>query len=232
MENIATGVDRLLMIVDEHQEISRNKVCNILKVPRHIIEMWADTLEDANLISSRFTLRERYLVSNNGHKKEGILNSVIQNVKSLTANTTTEEEQKLKNMIKEIKRRENALQKKAKVLRNYQKENAKLEKRKEQIMMHESKISEAWKELKIARSEFNRQVNEISNVIVKIEARDRKLEKTKAELKNYEYSLNEKKEKLLKKQNELSRFEHSLRHEKNRIFSSLRNLKKSSEFLA
>ncbi|MBS3119328.1 hypothetical protein J4475_00735, partial [Candidatus Woesearchaeota archaeon] len=60
---ITTGVDRLVSLVGEKKSISVNDAAKVLDVPRHLIEEWADFLEEKGIIEVQFKLTTAYLVS-------------------------------------------------------------------------------------------------------------------------------------------------------------------------
>src|SRR5262245_53840829 len=60
-EPIVTGPDRLLRLVNESHELTLTDAANALKVDGPVVDEWSDMLEEAGLIMTRYTLKEKYL---------------------------------------------------------------------------------------------------------------------------------------------------------------------------
>jgi hypothetical protein len=85
---IITGVDKLLNLVKEREEISLTDAARQLKVPKGAVLQWCETLEENNLLVTNRTLKETFLMSKDFHKyQSGFVRSFIQNAKSLSSDT-------------------------------------------------------------------------------------------------------------------------------------------------
>jgi len=69
-EQIVTGVDRLLALVNERAEITLTAAANHLQTDRTVVEEWSKTLEEAGLISMRQALSDRFLRSRDWDHKD------------------------------------------------------------------------------------------------------------------------------------------------------------------
>lgn len=56
MENIKTGVDRLITIIQEQKSVDLDKVSNELGVSELIVRKWAEFLEEDNIITIKYTV--------------------------------------------------------------------------------------------------------------------------------------------------------------------------------
>ncbi|MFH1505770.1 MAG: hypothetical protein ABIE94_02165 [archaeon] len=120
---IETGVDKLLHIVNDRTEISLTKAANLLKVPKHIVDHWANSLEDAGLIISRLNWREKYLMSLDFYKQStGFKKSFGRQIKAFYESTSVGEDEKAKKKRQEIEKKLEILDHKLDQLKNFEKE--------------------------------------------------------------------------------------------------------------
>ena len=62
-DHIITGVDKLLSLVKEREELSLTNAARELKVSKGAVLQWAETLEDSKQIVVKHTLKETFLMS-------------------------------------------------------------------------------------------------------------------------------------------------------------------------
>ncbi|MFH1174371.1 MAG: hypothetical protein V1725_04515 [archaeon] len=86
-QTIVTGVDKLLNLVNTHEEISLSKASTELNVPLHILRHWCESLEEQGLVCTRLTLRDTHLLSiAYFHKKESLGRALIRAVNASVPN--------------------------------------------------------------------------------------------------------------------------------------------------
>jgi len=153
-KHIETGIDRLLNLINEKTEVSISRAANLLKAPKNLVDHWANTLEDAGLIISKLTWREKYLMSLDFYKhNKSFTRSFNRQLKSLYSSTKVLEDEKLKKRAQEIEKKMEILDKKLTQLKAYEaeleKNKAYLAKEKSQVCDREIKLAEQIKAVNI-----------------------------------------------------------------------------------
>lgn len=116
-----TGVDKLLTLVNEREEITLSEAARELNVPRHIVEQWTNVLEAKDLLSTSFTIKERYLMSVDFQKyKSSAFKSMVRYVKSIGSSRPPQSEDILKKKELEINKRMSILNDKIKECKRYE----------------------------------------------------------------------------------------------------------------
>ena len=163
---IETGIDRLLNLVNEKSEISLTKAANILKVPKHVVDHWCNTLEDAGLIMTKLSWREKYILSPDSYKQDkDIKRSFMRQLKSVYASTKGFEDDTLKKQRKEIEKKLAFLNENLKKMKNYEKEleneKSKMADEKAKLCEREIKLSEHMEKTALKAKELGEKEKEL-----------------------------------------------------------------------
>lgn len=102
-EEIITGVDKLLHLVNEKQSLSLTEAANELGVDKGLVEEWTDMLEQDELISVKMNLWEQHLVSTDWHDENV---SVLQMLRTALKPARHFKESELKERCKNLRQRE------------------------------------------------------------------------------------------------------------------------------
>jgi len=188
---VITGIDKLLQLINEKQDISMTCAANALKVPKHIVEEWVDNLEKSGLISIRFSLREMHAVSLAYNKSEhGVIKPIIRNIKSIYSNGKTWDQEMVNAQKRELEARIAELGKKTAELRQYERIRAEADEKLEKLMA-ESKRLEIERTAAIKQSEACSRLQ--SMILAKqgsLVTRERELNEKQKIINSKEHSVN------------------------------------------
>jgi DNA repair exonuclease SbcCD ATPase subunit len=202
MDHLETGVDRLLVLVNEHHQIPLSHAAQHLQVPKHTVERWTETLEEAGLVATKLTLRETMLISKEGQGAAGVKKvSIIDLFRTTTSDY--HEERMLKEHTKELKRQTAALEAKVNELRHYAKiknqvestlaqieaEQRRFQLSQEKFAKDVERIEKARQMLEQERTKFTTHQSRIEHAQQRLLARTRMLDEKERRLQQQEKEL-------------------------------------------
>ncbi len=208
LENIQTGVDKLVMLLKTKRKVSVKEASKRLGVPEDVIKEWADFLENEGLIHADYSLTNEFLVFKGMtedkkkektdefvHRKENFLRRA-QSI-SLALDVETETIQKIKNAFKKLELdvdfEVKDMQLNFDKIRRYEADERNLKKRiAEQYNSFIGKIMSIESKIKKQEEVFNRILEEIRQ---KSEVADREERKVN-DILDEEYQLSLKLEKM------------------------------------
>lgn len=200
---LVTGIDKLLKLVEEMEEVSLTYTANYLKVPKNIVKHWCDTLEEEKLISTRTTLRETYIIPF-GKKKSSYKHLFRQHISSLTKSIHNWEENLVITKEKELQKKIDELNEKLSELKKYEKIRLDVDKQINKLI-HE-------------KMEFNLVKKELKKELIKISDQNNVLDRKKSSLENKEKELTRKLNELVLMAKTLSDKEELVNFQKKNVY--------------
>lgn len=139
---IITGVDKLLKLVDEQNELTLTQASNMLEIDKEVVSTWANILDDGNMIVVQDNLREKIFVSKNWHESKPFqpVSTVFNKVKHFVVKPKRFNEEALQQKYRELRAAEIKHKKRETMLETKQKELRACE---EKAQYAEQKIGEA-----------------------------------------------------------------------------------------
>jgi DNA repair exonuclease SbcCD ATPase subunit len=214
--DIITGPDKLLDIINSKGEITIGFAAKQLDVTKDLISEWSDTLEKEGLINSHYTLRERYLIScKPEHATKDQIKSLKRHIKSVfNRNETSSREDILKKKEKEIDFKLDSLHKKLKNLKNFEQTKIAIEEKLQLLNSKESNLKEFEKQLKEKKTILENEQKNLGKQMVDLSEKETVLSRLQRRLKRKELLLVEKEANLMKTFSELTKQLNSVKKRK------------------